>query len=64
MFLPDRSTQCFLNRHSIHHPHARTDRLWQRPKAARQTWKLSPQPQRPFSLGLLKVNPDSSCLTS
>src|SRR4051794_38462024 len=23
-----------------------------------QTWKLSPQPQRPFSFGLMKVNPD------
>ena len=24
---------------------------------AAQTWKLSPQPQRPFSLGLVKTNP-------
>lgn len=23
-----------------------------------QTWKLSPQPQRPFSFGLVKVNPE------
>ena len=27
-------------------------------RARPQTWKDSPQPQRPFSLGLRKVNPD------
>jgi hypothetical protein len=29
-----------------------------------QTWKLSPQPQRPFSFGLVKVKPDASDFTS
>jgi uncharacterized protein len=29
-----------------------------------QTWKLSPQPQRPFSFGLTNVNPDASAFVS
>ena len=29
-----------------------------------QTWKLSPQPQRPFSFGLTKVNPEASAFVS
>lgn len=29
-----------------------------------QTWKLSPQPQRPFSFGLVKVKPEESAFTS
>ena len=29
-----------------------------------QTWKLSPQPQRPFSFGLVKVKPEASAFTS
>ena len=29
-----------------------------------QIWKLSPQPQRPFSLGLRKVNPSRSGVRS
>ncbi len=29
-----------------------------------QTWKLSPQPQRPFSFGLTNVNPDVNALVS
>ena len=29
-----------------------------------QTWKLSPQPQRPFSFGLMNVNPDASDFVS
>ena len=32
--------------------------------AVPQTWKLSPQPQRPFSFGLVKVKPEVSALTS
>ena len=31
---------------------------------AAQTWKLSPQPQRPFSFGLTKVNPADRSFTS
>ena len=31
---------------------------------APQTWKLSPQPQRPFSFGLAKVKPDASDFVS
>ena len=31
---------------------------------APQTWKLSPQPQRPFSFGLVKVKPDASASSS
>ena len=34
------------------------------PQRKRYTRKLSPQPQRPFSFGLVKVNPDSSAFTS
>ena len=30
----------------------------------RQTWKLSPQPQRPFSFGLVKVKLADMALTS
>ena len=29
-----------------------------------QTWKLSPQPQRPFSFGLVNVNPEVSAFVS
>ena len=29
-----------------------------------QTWKLSPQPQRPFSFGLTNVKPETSALVS
>jgi len=29
-----------------------------------QTWKLSPQPQRPFSFGLVNVKPAVSALVS
>ena len=29
-----------------------------------QTWKLSPQPQRPFSFGLVKVKPADMAFTS
>ena len=29
-----------------------------------QTWKLSPQPQRPFSFGLVKVKPAESAFCS
>ncbi len=34
------------------------------PELDNQTWKLSPQPQRPFSLGLTKTKPASRSLTS
>ncbi len=30
----------------------------------RQMWKLSPQPQRPFSFGLVNVKPEVSAFTS
>ena len=31
---------------------------------AHHTWKLSPQPQRPFSFGLVKVKPADIAFTS
>ena len=31
---------------------------------ASYTWKLSPQPQRPFSFGLVKVKPADMAFTS
>ena len=33
-------------------------------RVCHQTWKLSPHPHRPFSFGLVNVNPEVSAFTS